>query len=222
MIEEKNDNVVENIDGVISNQISQGINIPNVEVSMEQSENNFDIGVDTPQVVDNTAFAYTEAQTVNVPVESSNGFAYNPTVSPQTVDASNNFAYAQEASISTPVPTNDFAYAQETPIQTLEPVNSFAYAQETSPQNVVENADSFKFVDTTPAVQSQDNANFNYTETSPVINETPTTPNKYEPKVKFQEENREVEEMKDSYVFMIVFAIIMIAVVFAIPYLAAK
>lgn len=210
MIEEKNDNVAENIDGISSNPnvLESAIQnqVPNVESQVVQADSNQFIynttTMPSQSSFDTTTFAYTESQSTSVPVEASNNFTYTSETSTPVQTPANTFVYEQQMAPQPVDSSNTFAYTSETPTPVETPANTFVYEQQMAPQSVETNS-------------------FNYVEPLPVVPENPVTPGKYEPKVNFPEENREAEETKDSYIFMIVFAIIMIAVVFALPYLAS-
>ena len=98
---------------------------------------------------------------------------------------------------------NAFAYSYDNVSQDNSVSNDFTYADYTNNQMV-----------------QQENSSFEYNEVPVVEEKKEQNPTIYEPNVKFSTEDEIRSKEKNNFTFMLIFTIIMIAMIIALPYIA--
>lgn len=172
------------------------------------------------EVEDNTLENDTQEALVEDNYSFSNPFMYS-TETTKTEEPE--FTYNEENTNVIEETQDAFKYVETEEVKdnTTDVPNVFAYGTESFPQdNAVSN--DFTYVDyTNNQVAQQDNTSFEYSEATPVVEEKKEqNPTIYEPNVKFSTEDEIRNNDKGNFTFMLIFALIMIAAIIALPYFA--
>ena len=171
------------------------------------------------EVEDNTLENDTQEVLVEDNYSFSNPFMYaNETINAEEPE----FTYNEENTNVTEETQDAFKYVETEEVKdnNADVPNVFAYGTESFPQeNTVSN--DFTYVDyTNNQAAQQDNASFEYSEATPVVEEKKEQNTTiYEPNVKFSTEDEIRNSDKGNFTFMIIFALIMLAAVIALPYI---